>query len=396
VERVRAEASLQRSEARYRALFESMDQGFCILEVIFDGQERPVDYRFLEVNPAFEEQSGLRNAVGHTAHELVPGLESQWIEVYGHVARTGEARRFVDHSEPMGRSFDVYALRIGGPAERRVALLFTDITQSTQAAEERERLLEERERLLRAEHKARAEAEHANRAKMDFLSAMSHELRTPLNAIAGYVDLLDLGIHGELNAEQREALTRVAANQRHLLTLINDVLAFAKVEAGRVELDVRPLDAGELLKGVEPLVAPLAQARGIELSLRTGDEKLTLLGDQERVRQILLNLLSNAIKFTPQRGAIQRSCSGDADWVYLRVADNGPGIAAEEHERIFDPFQQLGRRLNRPQDGVGLGLAISRDLARAMGGDLSVRSEPGQGSEFTLRLPRPLTDQPPD
>jgi PAS domain S-box-containing protein len=230
-------------------------------------------------------------------------------------------------------------------------------------------------------------AEEANRAKADFLASMSHELRTPLNAIGGYVDLLDLGIHGPLTEAQREALMRVAANQRHLLTLINDVLAFAKVEAGQVEVDLQPLAAYELLCSVEPLVAPLAQARGIALTLREDAPALRLIGDEERVRQILLNLVGNAIKFTPEGGWILLSCRREGEWVAVDVRDNGPGIPVETQRRIFDPFVQVDRRLSSPQEGVGLGLAISRDLARAMGGDLDVESTPGEGSTFTLRLP---------
>jgi signal transduction histidine kinase len=247
----------------------------------------------------------------------------------------------------------------------------------------------ERERLLASERDARKEAEAANRAKADFLASMSHELRTPLNAIGGYVDLLDLGIHGPLTSEQREALSRVAANQRHLLTLINDVLAFAKLEAGHVEFDLRELAVSALLTSVEPLVAPMAQAKGIALSIREPQRELHLRGDEERVRQVLLNLVGNAIKFTHEGGWVLLCGNADGEWIEIEVRDNGPGISEEKQQRIFDAFVQVDRRLNAPHEGVGLGLAISRDLARAMGGELTVKSVAGQGSSFVLRLPRP-------
>jgi PAS domain S-box-containing protein len=381
VERARAEAALRDSEARYRTLFTSIDEGFCILEVIFDRGGQPVDFRYVETNPAFERQTGMSQALGRTIREIVPDIEPIWFELYGEVVRTGTAMRFVDHAESMGRWFDVFAFRIGDPSLCQVAVLFNDIT-------ERKRSEEEREALLAAERRIRAEAEAANRAKADFLASMSHELRTPLNAIGGYVELLDLGIHGPLTDAQRQALTRVTANQRHLLTLINDVLAFAKLEAGQVEFDLAALEVRDLLASVEPLVGPLAQLKGLALSVHECDPALHLVGDRERVRQILLNLVSNAIKFTPEGGWVRLRCVPDGEWIELQVCDNGPGIAADKQRRIFDPFVQVDRRLSRPQEGVGLGLAISRDLARAMQCELSVESVPDTGSTFTLRLPR--------
>ncbi|HEX6036995.1 ATP-binding protein, partial [Longimicrobium sp.] len=254
-----------------------------------------------------------------------------------------------------------------------VALVATEVTELVAARESAEL--------------ARREAEVANRAKADFLASMSHELRTPLNAIGGYVDLVEMGIHGPVTQAQREALARVKASQQHLLTLINDVLAFAKVEAGQLELALRPRPAAALLASVEPLVAPLAAAREIALSIEGCDPSLSMLCDEERARQILLNLVGNAIKFTQRGGWVRLACAARAEWLDVRVRDNGPGITPEQQRTIFDPFVQVERRFSNPREGVGLGLAISRDLARAMGGELSVDSVRGQGSTFTLRLP---------
>jgi len=372
--------ALRQSERRYRTLFKSIDEGFCVIEMIFDAEDRPVDYRFIEVNPAFEKHTGLEGAVGKTAREMFPTLESHWFEMYGRIATTGLPARFENSAEPMGRWYDVYGFRVDAPKKRRVALLFTDVTEQKRAEQERDRLFREMEA-------AKAEAESANRAKAEFLAAMSHELRTPLNAIGGYVQLLEIGVHGPVSPPQMSALERISANQRHLLSLINDILSFARVEAGSLDFDIQPLSALAVLESLEPLVAPQAEARGVAYTLRGCDENLRLLGDSERVRQILLNLVGNAIKFTPEGGWVVLSGEEDGEWVSLEVRDNGIGIAPAEQERIFDPFQQLGRMLNRPKDGVGLGLAISRDLARAMGGDLAVSSTLGQGSTFTLRLP---------
>ncbi|HEX8319205.1 PAS domain-containing sensor histidine kinase [Longimicrobium sp.] len=376
-----AEVALRESEARYRRLFDSIDEGFCVVTVIFDDAGNPVDYEFLEANPAFNKQTGLTDAVGRSARELLPELEEEWFRIYGEVARTGRPIRFQNGSKAMHRWFDVFAFRVDEPEQRRVAILFTDVTEHIRADRERERLLGETEA-------ARAEADAANRAKSDFLASMSHELRTPLNAIGGYVDLLDLGIYGSLSDAQRTSLARIGANQRHLLTLINDILSFAQLEAGRIEFDVRPLSAMELVASVESLVAPQAAAKGVSYATEPCDPALCLRGDAERMRQILLNLVGNAIKFTPAGGRVVLSCDAEERWVHLRVRDTGVGIAPEEQERIFDPFQQVGRRLSSPTEGVGLGLAISRDLARAMEGELSVESMPEAGSTFTVRLPR--------
>ncbi|HEX6371851.1 MAG TPA: ATP-binding protein [Longimicrobium sp.] len=377
-----AEIALRQSDRRYRTLFDSIDEGFCVVEVLFDHEGRPVDYRFLEANPAFVKHTGLpQDAVGRSAREMLPTLEEHWFQIYGRVALTGESSRFESGSEAMGRWFDVFAFRVDEPEQHRVAILFMDVTEYRRADLEREAL-------LRDAQAARAEAEAANRAKADFLASMSHELRTPLNAIGGYVELLELGIHGPLAEAQRGALARITANQRHLLALINDILSFARLEAGSIHFDVQALPAQEVLAGVESLVAPQAEARGVAYTSEPCDPSLRFLGDPERVRQVLLNLVGNAIKFTREGGWVVLSCAADDAWVELRVRDNGVGIPPEEQERIFDPFQQVGRRLSQPQEGVGLGLAISRDLARAMSGDLTVQSAPGEGSVFTLRLPR--------
>jgi signal transduction histidine kinase len=245
----------------------------------------------------------------------------------------------------------------------------------------------ERARLYEAERAARAEAEAANRAKSEFLATMSHELRTPLNAIGGYAELMEMGLYGELNAEQAEAVHRVQRSQRHLLSLINDVLSFARIEAGHVDLSIRRVECDALLAGLEALVAPQIAAKGLVFHAAPARCGLAVLADEERLRQVLLNLLSNAIKFTPPGGTISASADEAGGRVRVSVRDTGVGIAPEHLERVFDAFVQVGRTLSAPHDGVGLGLAISRDLARAMGGDLIAESTPGAGSAFTLVLP---------
>jgi signal transduction histidine kinase len=383
VERARAEAALREREGKYRLIFDAIDEGLCVVEVLFDADGRPADYRFLEANRLFEEQTGLASPVGRTARELVPGLEAHWFETYGRIARTGVPERFQNGAESMGRWFDVFAFRVGAAEERRVGILFKDVSAARAAARERERLLTESEA-------ARAEAEAANRAKSDFLAVMSHELRTPLNAIGGYAELLELGIHGPVTGEQRIALDRIRKSQQHLLGLVNDVLNYARVEAGAVyyRTDDVPLD--EVLATCEALVAPQARARGLTLRYDACAPGLRVRADREKLQQVVLNLLSNAVKFTEPGGRIDVRCAVDEAAVRVAVADTGIGIAAEELARVFEPFVQVDARLTRTREGTGLGLAISRDLARGMGGDLTVESTPGEGSTFTLTLPRAI------
>jgi signal transduction histidine kinase len=236
---------------------------------------------------------------------------------------------------------------------------------------------------------ARRDAEQANRAKSDFLAAMSHELRTPLNAIAGYVQLLEMGVHGPMSDSQREILHRVQRSEHHLLSLINDVLNFVKLEAGRVEYDLRTVDLADVVAAAAPIVAPQLESKRIAFDWRVAPETL-VWADEDKLRQIVLNLLTNALKFTEPNGrvTVDAVVDEDADVVSLRVSDTGIGIPAEKQQAIFDPFVQVHRHFTRSTEGTGLGLAISRDLARGMGAEVRVQSEVGKGSVFTLTIPR--------
>jgi PAS domain S-box-containing protein len=248
---------------------------------------------------------------------------------------------------------------------------------------------------------ARLQAEEANRAKSLFLATMSHEIRTPINAVMGYVDLLDLELAGPLNEQQRSQLGRIRSSNMHLLGIIDEVLDFSRLEAGRIALAHR---AGRLVAPVEAalqMVAMQAQSKGVALadsvSAFAGD--VPYWGDEDRVRQILVVLLSNAVKFTPGRGRITVSAGtaeqpspdaqlpGPGPWVYVRVEDTGQGIPPERLAAIFEPFEQADMTLTRQHGGTGLGLTIAKRLARVMGGDLTVRSDPGVGSVFFLWLP---------
>ena len=248
----------------------------------------------------------------------------------------------------------------------------------------------ERARLYDAERKARAFAEEANKAKTDFLTTMSHELRTPLNAIGGYADLIQAGIRGPVTEEQTLDLDRIKRSQRHLLSLINDVLNFAKLQAGMVQVSVIDFDMDAVAFGAEALVTPQILERQLAYRFIGAGERCIARGDPEKVEQILLNLLSNAIKFTEPGGEVTVSLECDDTTVTVKVSDTGTGISSDKLQAVFEPFVQLNRTKTSSNEGTGLGLAISRDLARAMGGELILSSEPSVGSVFSLRLLRAI------
>lgn len=241
-------------------------------------------------------------------------------------------------------------------------------------------LSEERERL-------KHEAQQANKAKMEFLAAMSHELRTPLNAINGYTDLLLMEIPGPLVKDQRDFISRIHRSGKFLLGLINDVLSFAKIDAGALEVRREEVDVGEVLDAIHTLVEPQIIAKNQIYKYGGSDEGCCVLGDREKIEQVVLNLLTNASKFTPEGGTIELTCKSVKGKVHIAVKDNGMGIAPDQIDSIFDPFVQVDRKANASsQQGVGLGLAISRELARAMGGDLTCDSTLGSGSTFTFSM----------
>ena len=239
---------------------------------------------------------------------------------------------------------------------------------------------------------ARREAERANLAKSQFLAAMSHELRTPLNAIGGYAQLLSMEVRGPITRDQRTDLTRIEQSQRHLLGLINDVLEFARIEAGRIEYHMTEVPVSTLLSELEDFVRPQLRDRQLEFHCDQPSDEIVVRADPDKTRQILLNLLSNAVKFTPPKGRIDVGCERSDGVVLIRVRDTGVGIAEDRLESVFEPFVQVHRSLTEPTGGVGLGLAISRDLARAMNGDVHAESRVGEGSTFTLELPADAKD----
>ena len=303
---------------------------------------------------------------------------------------------FVDdaHDAPLRAICDRHSHVV--PTERYMQMddeaRLREIALLQQRARALETELEHRNGLEESLRDALRAAHAANRTKSEFLSAMSHELRTPLNAIGGHAQLIEMGLHGPVSEAQREALGRVQRSQRHLLAMINDLLNCARCDAGQVEFSIEPLPIAAAVEGVVTMLAPLAGANGLECDVTSprGDDAIVVQADAEKLQQILLNVVGNAIKFSPggTRITVQASRSAhDASLAEIHVRDAGVGIPQAKLPSIFEPFIQLSGSTSSQRDGIGLGLSISRMLARGMGGDLTAESVVGAGSTFTLTLP---------
>jgi PAS domain S-box-containing protein len=382
-----AEEEVRMAAEQWEATFDAITDAVCIINARGDlercndaadallGREESA-HRHLEFRDAF------------------PPPDDSLERTIAQVVATGEPLQYDAHLDDRWFAVRLDPVPPRDDVESSVVAVIADVTEHRAADAERTRLLANTERArkeaeisrLEAEA-ARAEAEQASRAKSEFLAVMSHELRTPLNAIDGYAELLELEVRGPITGAQREDLRRIRRSQKHLLSLINDVLNFVRLDAGTVSYQISAFHLADAIHDVEDVTMPQLQARRLRFSRRYCDPALRVRADREKVEQILVNLMTNAIKFTDPNGEIVLECATSADRVTVFVRDTGRGIPADKLSTIFDPFVQVARSSGAPSEGVGLGLAISRDLSRAMGGDLVVESKIGQGSTFTLTLP---------
>jgi signal transduction histidine kinase len=376
----RAEAAFRRAAVEWRTTFDAI--GDAILLVDADGIVR----RCNRAAGEFAHQHP-RALVGHPWSNTIRALGIETPGALTDIVR-GPILRDVEVRQ-RGRWLNVATERVGGrtPDEALTVCVLSDITGRKAAQVEREDLLARMALALHDAETARREAESANRAKSDFLAVMSHELRTPLNAIAGFTELISLGVRGPVTQDQLNDLERIRRSEMTLLTLINDLLSFAKLESGSIQYSITDMAAEEALVAAGEFVEVQVRAKSISFVHIPCPASVVVRADPDKVKQILLNLLSNAVKFTDAGGTISVRCTRDADRAYLYVTDTGAGIPADKVDAIFDPFVQVDQRLVREHPGVGLGLAISRDLARGMNGDLTVASTVGEGSTFTLSLP---------
>lgn len=377
-ERKRAEQAFRASQQRYRTVIESIDEGFCILEMLFDSNGDPVDYLFLETNAVFAKQTGLHNAAGKRARELVPDLDKHWFQIYGKVATTGESIRFTEHSAAMGRWFSVYATRIGAESSREVALVFSDITEQKKAEEDLRRLA--------------AELSEANRLKSEFLATLAHELRNPLAPLHTGLEVLGRSVDKpEMIHRLRGMMDRQVT---HMVHLVNDLLDVARITSGKVEIRKKSVDLKELVKTAVETSAPAIERGKHHLDVILPEEPLMLDADPVRIAQVLGNLLTNAAKYTPNDGHIEVFARREGTDAVISVSDTGIGIPPEALGKVFVMFNQVGAGMSRSQGGLGIGLSLVHKLVDLHGGSVKATSPgTGKGSTFIVRLPLSLSVQ---
>jgi PAS domain S-box-containing protein len=378
-ERKQTEAALRASEERYRTLFESIDEGFCVIEMLFDENGTPIDYRFLETNPAFGKQTGLEQAIGKRILQLAPTLEKHWFEIYGKIAMTGEPLRFENHAEALNRWYDVYAFRVGQPESHKVAILFNDIS-------DRKRTEAEREHILQREQAARSAAETANRIKDEFLAVLSHELRSPLNPILGWSQLLQ---NRKLDqARMTYALQTIERNAKLQVQLIDDLLDVSRILQGKLSLNVDPVNLATTITAALETVQLAATAKSIQIQTILESKVGQVLGDSGRLQQVIWNLLSNAVKFTPSGGRVEIRLEQIEAEAQITVSDTGKGILPQFLPHVFEYFRQADSATTRQFGGLGLGLAIVRQIVELHGGTVRADSAgEGQGATFTVKFP---------
>lgn len=360
-------------------------------------------HRLIAVNPAFctlmgiseEDVRGLPYTEAFSEpSDAGPLPILQQVLASGHAQQDQEVERRRADSETALWSYTVWPAPIGSNDAQRLILEVRDQTEQMRSVQRLQDLTVDirqiNERLLSSAIREQAwaeKAEAAAKAKSDFLAMMSHELRTPLTGIVGYTDVLETEVPGPITDRQQECLDRIRTCSDHLLGLIEGVLAFAQLEAETTKFRPERVDLCKVAREAAAIIEPVALRKGLSLAVETPVSTLAVETDMEKVRQILLNLLGNAVKFT-DRGEVTLQLEVEPDLVRLLVSDTGIGIRPADLERIFEPFAQMEEVTRRRFGGTGLGLAISRTLAAMLGGGMNVQSTPGEGSTFTLSLPR--------
>lgn len=375
-DRKRAEEALRASEEKFRTLFESMDEGFCIIE-FFDGPHGPLsDYVHVAANPAYTANAGIPDIVGQKVREMVPDEADAWVEIYRNVLVTGQPIRFERELVATGRHLELAAFRIDPVESRQVAVLFKDVTARKRAEE-----------ALR----------EADRRKDEFLATLAHELRNPLAPVRTGLQVIRRSAADPAVVEKTAAM--MERQLGHMVVLIDDLLDVSRITRGKLTLRREPVDLAAVVGLAVEAAAPLIEQAGHALSVALPDHPLTLDGDPNRLAQVVGNLLTNSAKYTPPGGRITLSAAVVGADVVVAVTDTGIGIPPAALGRVFDLFSQVDRTLEKTTGGLGIGLALVKGLVEMHGGTVAAHSDgEGKGSTFTVRLPvavgRPTAAEP--
>ena len=371
------EDALRRSEERYRTLIELMDQGFCVIEMLYDEQGRPADFRYLEGNAAFVKQSGLDNAIGKTIRSFVPEHDQHWFDLYDQVVKTGEPVRYENEAVAMERWFEVFAARLGGPGSRLLTILFSDISERKRSEQQLRQLADNLSEM--------------DRRKTEFLATLAHELRNPLAPIRNGLQIMRLAADKPATVSRVRDVMERQVNQ--MVHLVNDLLDVARITRGQIELKLERADLKTIIASAVETSMPLIEAGRHQFQMQLAEDPLPLEADPTRLAQVLGNLLNNAAKYTPAGGLISLRALRDGNEALIEVRDSGVGIPAESIATVFDMFTQVGQNMGRAQGGLGIGLSLVRRLAELHGGSATAASPgAGLGSTFSVRLPLLATE----
>jgi len=379
IERQRAETELRESEQNYRMLFESIDEGFCTIEVLFDQNEKPLDYRFLQISPSFERQTGIKNAAGRRMREIAPRHEEHWFEIYGRIALTGEPMRFENEAKQLGRWYDVYAFRVEDPRRRRVGILFNDITERKRAEAE----ARDSERRYR---EVQAELAHASRVATmgQLMASIAHEVRQPIAAVVtnAQAGLNWLGAQPPDLEEVRQTLGCINRDGMRAGDVIGRIRALIKKAPSRKE----ELEINEAVLEVIALTRAEVSKSGVSVRTQLAEGLPVIRADRVQLQQVILNLIVNAVEAMSGVGEGARELlintgRDSSNGVLISLRDSGPGLDPKGLDRLFEAFYTTKAQ------GMGLGLAISRSIIEAHGGRLWASANVPRGAVFQFTVP---------
>jgi signal transduction histidine kinase/DNA-binding response OmpR family regulator len=368
----------KKSEKQYLTLFNSIDEGFCTIEVIFDNTNKPIDYRFLKINPAFEGQSGLVEAEGKLMRDLAPDHEEHWFEIYGKISLSGKPMRFVNEAKALNRWYDVYAFKIGDPEGREVAILFNDITKFKETENE---LREYQDKLEEKVKKRTEELARSNDELKHFAYVASHDLREPLRMITSFLQLLERRYMDQLDQDANKFIGFAVDGAKRLDDMIKDLLEYSKVTQKKIEL--KKVDINKVLEQIKLNLKYAIDVNNAKINYNTLP---IVYGDEMLIELLFQNIISNSIKYrSTETPKIDITAVKESNHYLFAIKDNGIGMSPEHLERIFTIFQRLHSK--DEYEGTGIGLSIAEKIVIQHGGNIWAESKLGKGSTFYFTIP---------